>query len=165
MVASKRELADLMQRLARPALVVAKQKTVGEMQKELLLDRVRPAIQEIWPSSDAPIQDFDALIGYCGCCYRRPLSGCGRPGRCPDQYRSERLRTKLGIPDLTLKAERIQPARAPGDPHDASLRVLFFTTLSILVFNFYPLTAVMIVMLALLNDEAILSIAYDNVHY
>ncbi|HUW00089.1 MAG TPA: DUF2934 domain-containing protein, partial [Gallionella sp.] len=30
---------------------------------------------------------------------------------------------------------------------------------------FYPVTAVMIVMLALLNDGAILSIAYDNVHY
>jgi H+-transporting ATPase len=38
-------------------------------------------------------------------------------------------------------------------------------TLAILVFNFYPVTAVMIVMIALLNDGAILSIAYDNVHY
>jgi H+-transporting ATPase len=46
-----------------------------------------------------------------------------------------------------------------------TVRVLFFMTLAILVFNFYPLTAVMIVMLALLNDAAILSIAYDNVHY
>ena len=46
-----------------------------------------------------------------------------------------------------------------------TLRVLFFMTLSILIFNFYPVTAVMIVMLALLNDGAILSIAYDNVHY
>ena len=46
-----------------------------------------------------------------------------------------------------------------------TLRVLFFMTLAILVFNFYPLTAVMIVMLALLNDGAILSIAYDNVQY
>jgi len=46
-----------------------------------------------------------------------------------------------------------------------TLRVLLFMTLSILVFNFYPLTAVMIVMLALLNDGAILSIAYDNGHY
>jgi len=46
-----------------------------------------------------------------------------------------------------------------------TLRVLFFMTLAILVFNFYPLTAVMIVMLALLNDAAILSIAYDNVIY
>jgi H+-transporting ATPase len=46
-----------------------------------------------------------------------------------------------------------------------TLGVLLFMTLAILVFNFYPLTAVMIVMLALLNDGAILSIAYDNVHY
>jgi H+-transporting ATPase len=46
-----------------------------------------------------------------------------------------------------------------------TLRVLVFMTLAILIFNFYPLTAVMIVMLALLNDGAILSIAYDNVHY
>jgi H+-transporting ATPase len=46
-----------------------------------------------------------------------------------------------------------------------TLRVLLFMTLAILVFNFYPVTAVMIVMLALLNDGAILAIAYDNVHY
>lgn len=46
-----------------------------------------------------------------------------------------------------------------------TLRVLLFMTASILIFNFYPVTAVMIVMLALLNDGAILSIAYDNVHY
>lgn len=44
-----------------------------------------------------------------------------------------------------------------------TIRVLLFMTLSILVFNFYPVTAVMIVLLALLNDGAILSIAYDNV--
>jgi H+-transporting ATPase len=46
-----------------------------------------------------------------------------------------------------------------------TLRVLFVMTLSIVVFNFYPVTAIMIVMLALLNDGAILSIAYDNVRY
>jgi H+-transporting ATPase len=46
-----------------------------------------------------------------------------------------------------------------------TLRVLLLMTLAILVFNFYPVTAVMIVMLALLNDGAILSIAYDKVHY
>jgi H+-transporting ATPase len=46
-----------------------------------------------------------------------------------------------------------------------TLRVLLFMTLAILVFNFYPVTAIMIVMLALLNDGAILSIAYDNVQY
>jgi H+-transporting ATPase len=46
-----------------------------------------------------------------------------------------------------------------------TIRVLLFMTLSILVFNFYPVTAVMIVLLALLNDGAILSIAYDRVRY
>jgi H+-transporting ATPase len=40
--------------------------------------------------------------------------------------------------------------------------VLLFMTLSILVFRFYPVTAIMIVLLAVLNDGAILSIAYDN---
>jgi H+-transporting ATPase len=34
---------------------------------------------------------------------------------------------------------------------------------AIVVFDFFPVTAIMIVMLALLNDAAILSIAYDNV--
>ena len=46
-----------------------------------------------------------------------------------------------------------------------TIRVLFFMTLSILAFNFYPVTAVMIVLLAILNDGAILSIAYDRVRY
>jgi H+-transporting ATPase len=43
-----------------------------------------------------------------------------------------------------------------------TVRVLLFMTLSILIFNFYPVTAIMIVLLALLNDGAILSIAYDR---
>jgi H+-transporting ATPase len=46
-----------------------------------------------------------------------------------------------------------------------TIRVLLFMTLAILIFNFYPVTAVMIVLLALLNDGAILSIAYDRVTY
>ncbi len=37
-------------------------------------------------------------------------------------------------------------------------------TLSILVYNFYPVTAIMIVLLALLNDGAIISIAYDRTY-
>jgi H+-transporting ATPase len=46
-----------------------------------------------------------------------------------------------------------------------TIRVLFFITASILVFNFYPVTAVMIVLLALFNDAPIMAIAYDNVRY
>jgi len=46
-----------------------------------------------------------------------------------------------------------------------TIRVLFFITLSILLFNFFPITALMIVLLALLNDIPIMTIAYDNVLY
>ena len=46
-----------------------------------------------------------------------------------------------------------------------TIRVLFFITLSILIFQFYPITALMIVLLALLNDAPIMTIAYDNVKY
>ncbi len=46
-----------------------------------------------------------------------------------------------------------------------TIRVLFFITLSILVFDFYPVTAIMIVLLALLNDAPIMTIAYDNADF
>lgn len=46
-----------------------------------------------------------------------------------------------------------------------TIRALLFLTLAIMVFNTYPVTAIMIVLLAVLNDGAILSIAYDNVRY
>jgi H+-transporting ATPase len=43
-----------------------------------------------------------------------------------------------------------------------TIRVLLFMTLSIIVFNFYPVTAMMIVLLAIMNDLPIMAIAYDN---
>ncbi len=43
-----------------------------------------------------------------------------------------------------------------------TMRLLLFMTASILVFNFYPVTAIMVVLLALLNDLPIMMIAYDN---
>lgn len=44
----------------------------------------------------------------------------------------------------------------------ATIQILVFTTLAILFFNSYPITAIMIVFLAILNDGAIMTIAYDN---
>ena len=43
-----------------------------------------------------------------------------------------------------------------------TMRIIIFMTLAIVVFNFYPITALMIIILALLNDIPILAIAYDN---
>ena len=46
-----------------------------------------------------------------------------------------------------------------------TIRVLFFIATTIIVFNLYPVTAIMIVLLALFNDAPIMAIAYDNVNY
>ncbi len=44
-----------------------------------------------------------------------------------------------------------------------TIRVAVFMVLSIIIFKFYPVTPIMIIILALLNDLPILTIAYDNV--
>ena len=44
-----------------------------------------------------------------------------------------------------------------------TIRVLLLVTFAILIFSFYPVTAIMIVILAMLNDIPIMMIAYDNV--
>jgi H+-transporting ATPase len=44
-----------------------------------------------------------------------------------------------------------------------TIRILLLISLAIVAFNFFPVTAAMIVFLAVLNDAAILSIAYDHV--
>jgi hypothetical protein len=112
-VASKSELAELMERLARPVPEIPKERAVGEMQKELL-DRVRPAIQEIWPSSDAPMEDFDVVLGTAGIAIDVRYQAAKELGKVPIDMVLESLRTKLGIPDLTLKAERVRPSRVPA---------------------------------------------------
>jgi H+-transporting ATPase len=43
-----------------------------------------------------------------------------------------------------------------------TIRIMFFVVLTMIAFNFYPITTVMIILLALLNDLPIMSIAYDN---
>ena len=43
-----------------------------------------------------------------------------------------------------------------------TVRILIFTTLAILWFNHYPVTVIMLVILALINDGSMVTIAYDN---
>ena len=44
-----------------------------------------------------------------------------------------------------------------------TIALLGFLTLTILLYKFYPVTAIMIVLIAILNDFSMLSIGYDNV--
>jgi len=43
-----------------------------------------------------------------------------------------------------------------------TVRILIFTTIAILWFNQYPVTVIMLVILALINDGSMVTIAYDN---
>jgi H+-transporting ATPase len=43
-----------------------------------------------------------------------------------------------------------------------TIRIMVFVVLAMMVFNFYPITAIMIILLAFLNDIPIMTIAYDR---
>ncbi len=76
----------------------------------------------------------------------------------------------LTAPGLSVMNEAIKQARITFERMKSyaiyriaeTIRVILFMTLSIVVFDFYPITALMIIILALLNDIPILAIAYDN---
>ncbi len=76
----------------------------------------------------------------------------------------------LLLPGLTVIIQAVEEARRIFERMHSyaiyriaeTLRIMLFIVASILAFNFYPISAVMIILLALLNDIPILSIAYDN---
>jgi H+-transporting ATPase len=71
----------------------------------------------------------------------------------------------LGVINEALKQARITFERMKSYSIfriTETIRIILFMTLSIVVFNFYPITALMIILLALLNDLPILAIAYDK---
>jgi H+-transporting ATPase len=76
----------------------------------------------------------------------------------------------LTAPGLGVISEAIKLARMTFERMKSyatfriaeTMRIILFMTLSIVVFKFYPVTAVMIIILALLNDIPIMAIAYDN---
>ena len=43
-----------------------------------------------------------------------------------------------------------------------TIRLIFFITASILILGFYPITAIMVILILILNDLPIMTIAYDN---
>jgi H+-transporting ATPase len=70
----------------------------------------------------------------------------------------------LTAPGLSVITTAIEEARRIFERMTsyATYRIAEFMTLSIVIFDFYPVTAIMIVLLAILNDFPIMMIAYDN---
>ncbi|MCF6309984.1 MAG: plasma-membrane proton-efflux P-type ATPase [Sulfurimonas sp.] len=76
----------------------------------------------------------------------------------------------LVAPGLTVIIDAIKEARQIFERMKSytifriaeTIRVVIFMTLAIVIYDFYPITALMIIILALLNDIPIMAIAYDN---
>ncbi len=76
----------------------------------------------------------------------------------------------LTAPGLSVIVNAIEEARRIFERMNSyaiyriteTIRIMLFMVLAMLVYNFYPITALMIILLALLNDLPILTIAKDN---
>jgi len=78
----------------------------------------------------------------------------------------------LTAPGLSVIVSAIEEARRIFERMNSyaiyriteTIRIMVFVVLAMLVFNFYPITAIMIILLAFFNDVPIMTIAYDNTH-
>ncbi len=76
----------------------------------------------------------------------------------------------LTNPGLSVIINAIEEARRIFERMNAyavyriseTIRIMFFVVLAMIFFNFYPITAVMIILLAFFNDIPIMTIAYDQ---
>jgi len=109
-VASKTEVADLMERLSHPVAAPPRLKTVAELQKELV-DRIRPPLVAIWPEADAPMRDFDVVLGPQGIAVNVRYTAPANLGEVPIRMVEHGLQSKLGTPEVTVNAQRVRPQR------------------------------------------------------
>jgi len=76
----------------------------------------------------------------------------------------------LTAPGLSVIVNAMEEARRIFERMNAyaiyriseTIRIMFFVVLTMMFFNFYPITAIMIILLAFFNDVPIMAIAYDH---
>jgi len=76
----------------------------------------------------------------------------------------------LTAPGLSVIVRAVEEARRTFERMSSyaiyriteTIRIIFFVTLAMIVFRTYPITAIMVILLALLNDLPILTIAFDR---
>ncbi|MEW5736874.1 MAG: plasma-membrane proton-efflux P-type ATPase [Thermodesulfobacteriota bacterium] len=76
----------------------------------------------------------------------------------------------LTAPGLSVIIEAVEEARRIFERMNSyaiyriteTIRIMFFVVAAMIALNFYPITTILIILLALLNDLPILTIAYDN---
>jgi uncharacterized hydrophobic protein (TIGR00271 family) len=115
-VARQSDLTELMTRLTAPALQPAKppEQSISEMNQSLIA-RVTPILQSIWPS-EIPLERFSLDFSPDGIVLNVRYESARTLDKIPLGILTRECQEKLGVPALTLKAERVTPARRASQP-------------------------------------------------
>jgi uncharacterized hydrophobic protein (TIGR00271 family) len=112
-VASKSELAALVERIRTPLPVVTPELSL-EDQRQHMAARIQPAIEEFWPSKDAPLLDVSVALGTPGPSLRVRYQATLELGPVPQELILKALRSRLDSPTLTLVFERVSAPSKNG---------------------------------------------------
>ncbi len=97
-----------------------------------------------------------------GRCRHRGERRHGRgPGGCrPGAHRARPVGDRAAVEEARRIFERMNSYAIYRIVE--TIRIMFFVVLAMVFFNFYPITAIMIILLAFFNDVPIMAIAFDN---
>jgi len=109
-VASKSELADLLESLRTPVPTPPKVETLEDMQKALAA-KVQAALEEIWPLKEAPLREVSLGLDPNAVALNVRYEAAADLGPIPAELLQKSLRDKLGLQNLTLNLERTPPPR------------------------------------------------------
>jgi uncharacterized hydrophobic protein (TIGR00271 family) len=114
-IASMRDLAGVLDRVRNAAPPQPATRSLEKMHQDLS-SAMESAIQEIWPTTDIPLETISMNVGGPGIALKIRYQASQDLGTIPTEIILKNLRARLGIPSLTLTLERVPPPRpAPAD--------------------------------------------------
>lgn len=109
-VASRRELADLLDRLNAPQQPSAsKPETMASLESSVL-DQLNPSLKDVWPV-DTPLQKWEMGFSPDGPVLHLSYESKTAMDKFAVSLLEQTLRSKLKMPNLTVDAERVRPVR------------------------------------------------------
>ena len=112
-VASRRELTDLLDRLNTPAPAPPpKPETMAKLESNVL-GEMSPALKDVWPE-DTPLQKWEMGFSPDGPVLHLTYESRTTMDKFAVSLLEQTLRTKLGLPKLTVTTQRVRPTRRPA---------------------------------------------------
>lgn len=109
-VASRRELTDLLDRLNTPPQPSPPAPATMASLESSVLGEVSPALKDVWPE-DIPMQTWEMGFSPDGPVLHLNYESPTKMDKIAVSMLEQSLRTRLGLPTLTVTAQRVQPKR------------------------------------------------------